>query len=418
MNTVLDEFEIAAGWTELPFRAVARKVSESGFPDLESLSVFLDSGVVPRASREDNHNQLGESLEKYQRVLPNDLVFNKLRTWQGGFGISDYEGIVSPAYIIARPDRSLIEPRFLGYLLKSKPYLAELTRLSKWMPPTQFDISWESIRDLKLRIPLLEEQRRIADFLDIQIEVINGIVTNKKNQIRVNSEIVRTKLYESFLNNIEVNGTYSLPYLDRMVHAHQQFGRIFDVSLGKMVQPEPKSESDVFVPYLNAASMSNLHEAPDQKMWVAPGDFKSSLVESGDLLVVEGGDVGNSLFYFGEPVIIQNSLHRVRALPNSSLSYAHAVLELVKNSNYFSIICNGATIRHLTLEKLRGLQVPYFQKDIQEEIGTEYMKFRESNEVLSNEITSAIALLEEYKSAVITGAVTGQFDVTTKRSVA
>ena len=418
MNTVLDEFEIAAGWTELPFRAVARKVSESGFPDLESLSVFLDAGVVPRASREDNHNQLGESLEKYQRVLPNDLVFNKLRTWQGGFGISDYEGIVSPAYIIARPDRSLIEPRFLGYLLKSKPYLAELTRLSKWMPPTQFDISWESIRDLKLRIPLLEEQRRIADFLEIQIEVINGIVANKKNQIRVNSEIVRTKLYESFLNNIEANGTYSLPYLDRMVHAHQQFGRIFDVSLGKMVQPEPKSESDVFVPYLNAASMSNLHEAPDQKMWVAPGDFKSSLVESGDLLVVEGGDVGNSLFYFGEPVIIQNSLHRVRALPNSSLSYAHAVLELVKNSNYFSIICNGATIRHLTLEKLRGLQVPHFQKEIQEEIGTEYMKFRDSNGVLSNELTSAIALLEEYKSAVITGAVTGQFDVTTKRSVA
>jgi type I restriction enzyme S subunit len=418
MNTVLDEFEIAAGWTELPFRAVARKVSESGFPDLESLSVFLDAGVVPRVSREDNHNQLGESLEKYQRVLPNDLVFNKLRTWQGGFGISDYEGIVSPAYIIARPDRELIEPRFLGYLLKSKPYLAELTRLSKWMPPTQFDISWESIRDLKLRIPLLEEQRRIADFLDIQIEVINGIVANKKNQIRVNSEIVRTKLYESFSNNIELNGTYSLPYLDCMVHSHQQFGRIFDVSLGKMVQPEPKSESDVFVPYLNAASMSNLHEAPDQKMWVAPGDFKSSLVESGDLLVVEGGDVGNSLFYFGEPVIIQNSLHRVRALPNSSLSYAHAVLELVKNSNYFSIICNGATIRHLTLEKLRGLQVPYFQKDIQEEIGTEYMKFRESNEVLSSELTSAIALLEEYKSAVITGAVTGQFDVTTKGSVA
>ena len=119
MTTVLDEFEVANGWAEVPFRAVAKKVSESGFPELESLSVFLDAGVVPRSSREDNHNQLGESLEKYQRVLPNDLVFNKLRTWQGGFGISNYEGIVSPAYIIARLDRSVIETRFLCYLLKS-----------------------------------------------------------------------------------------------------------------------------------------------------------------------------------------------------------------------------------------------------------------------------------------------------------
>ena len=141
MSSVLDELVIPEGWRELPFRAVAQKVSQSGFPELQSLSVFLDAGVVPRASREDNHNQLGESLDKYQRVLPNDLVFNKLRTWQGGFGISNYEGIVSPAYIIARPNLVLIEPRFLGYLLKSRPYLAELTRLSNGMPPTQFDIS-------------------------------------------------------------------------------------------------------------------------------------------------------------------------------------------------------------------------------------------------------------------------------------
>ena len=169
MTTVLDEIETRLGWSEIPLRAVGLKVSESGYPNLESLSVFLDAGVVPRSSREDNHNQLGESLEKYQRVLPNDLVFNKLRTWQGGFGISDYEGIVSPAYIIVRLNTEVIHPKFLGYLLKSKPYLAELTRLSKWMPPTQFDISWESLRDLQIRIPPIEEQRRIAEYLNKQM---------------------------------------------------------------------------------------------------------------------------------------------------------------------------------------------------------------------------------------------------------
>jgi type I restriction enzyme S subunit len=186
MTTALNVFEIAPGWREVPFKGIAEKVSESGFPNLESLSVFLDAGVVPRSSREDNHNQLGESLDKYQRVLPNDLVFNKLRTWQGGFGISSYEGIVSPAYIIARPNLKLIEPRFLGYLLKSRPYLTELTRLSKWMPPTQFDISWESIRDLKLRIPPIEEQKKIADYLDEQINLVNRTIDAKIRVLELN----------------------------------------------------------------------------------------------------------------------------------------------------------------------------------------------------------------------------------------
>ena len=189
MTTVLDEIESSLGWTEVPLRAVGVKVSDAGYPNLEPLSVFLDAGVVPRSSREDNHNQLGESLDKYQRVQPNDLVFNKLRTWQGGFGISDFEGIVSPAYIIVRLNTEIIHPKFLEYLLKSKPYLAELTRLSKWMPPTQFDISWESLRDLQLRIPPIEAQRRIADLLDEKIPKISKVIDLKVAQLELVKEL-------------------------------------------------------------------------------------------------------------------------------------------------------------------------------------------------------------------------------------
>jgi hypothetical protein len=57
-------------------------------PDAEPLSVFLDTGVVPRSTRSDNRNELGADLSKYLVVQPGDLVFNKLRTWQGGFGSS------------------------------------------------------------------------------------------------------------------------------------------------------------------------------------------------------------------------------------------------------------------------------------------------------------------------------------------
>jgi type I restriction enzyme S subunit len=180
MSSVIDEVKFPADWSVYPIRAVASKISESGFEDLEPLSVFLDAGVIPRSSREDNHNQLGEDIGKYQRVLPGDIVFNKLRTWQGGFGVSSHLGIVSPAYIIARPVSEKIDGKYLGYLLKSRPYLAELTRLSKWMPPSQFDISWDSIRNIKICVPSLKEQERSSTFLDSLSQPIATLETEIK----------------------------------------------------------------------------------------------------------------------------------------------------------------------------------------------------------------------------------------------
>ena len=96
----------------MPFGRVVERSQESGAPDACLLSVFLDQGVVPRDSREDNFNRLGADLAKYLIVRKGDIVFNKLRTWQGGLGVSNYDGIVSPAYFVCRP-RSISEPKYL-----------------------------------------------------------------------------------------------------------------------------------------------------------------------------------------------------------------------------------------------------------------------------------------------------------------
>jgi type I restriction enzyme S subunit len=131
--------------------------------------VYLGAGVVKRADRDDNLNALGSDLDKYLHVLPGDLVFNKLRTWQGGLGASKYEGIVSPAYYVLRP-REVLVSEYAHYLLTSRPYLAELTRLSKFMPPSQFDITWDALKRVPMLVPPIEEQRRIVSSLSTIVE--------------------------------------------------------------------------------------------------------------------------------------------------------------------------------------------------------------------------------------------------------
>jgi type I restriction enzyme, S subunit len=96
MKGILASIQVRGGWTWIPLRRAAKRSKEHDAPGLPPLSVFLDVGVVPRSERADNFNVLGEDLAKYLVVRPGDIVFNKLRTWQGGLGVSRYTGIVVP----------------------------------------------------------------------------------------------------------------------------------------------------------------------------------------------------------------------------------------------------------------------------------------------------------------------------------
>lgn len=395
MTTVLDEFVLLPGWSEVPFRSVAKKVSESGFPDLESLSVFLDAGVVPRASREDNHNQLGESLDKYQRVQPNDLVFNKLRTWQGGFGISNYEGIVSPAYIIARPNLSLIEPRFLGYLMKSKPYLAELTRLSKWMPPTQFDISWESIRDIKIRIPTLEDQKRISNFLDEQTKIIDRII-----ELTLDLNLKSLESLQSSISHLYKNiADKKIPIRHLVKNVRANYSSLLPTVSLDLVNSKRGTLNTDDLPQTDG-STATFMEAGD----VAFGKLRPYL---GKVFVAEMKVFAESEFIVMKPHSskISGAYLRDFLLTNDSL-------QLLESLSF------GAKMPRTSWEQLASLQIPTPTLKRQIEISTEIQKLTEQasqRDLLANKL---LTTLIEYKSSLITTSILGQYNSHNGRSVA
>lgn len=422
MNTVLDEFEIAAGWKELPFRAVARKVSESGFPDLESLSVFLDAGVVPRSSREDNHNQLGESLEKYQRVLPNDLVFNKLRTWQGGFGISDYEGIVSPAYIIARPDRSLIEPRFLGYLLKSAPYLAELTRLSKWMPPTQFDISWESIRDLKLRIPQLEEQRRIAKYLDLQCGVLEKM-ENDHEKVGLNIKELTKSEREKLIRGQDQNRQKVSGWLGEIDSNWRviRLGQIATIKSGVGFPDEYQGKSNGLYPFmkvgdLGAANEFGILSTAENYVDLLDAISLGARIAPAQTIVfpkVGAALLNNRRVILGAPSIFDNNVMGL-LFKEGNIRFWYHVLRSVDMGQ----IMNPGPVPSIGASQVSDISLPFPPLEEQNRIAKRLDEIDQMEDELFKKNQQAILKLNEYKRSLITSTVTGQLDVNAKRSVA
>ncbi|TXH39602.1 MAG: restriction endonuclease subunit S [Actinobacteria bacterium] len=179
---MLHEASVKSGWPLVPLWSVARRVDRTGRPDAELLSVYRDHGVVRKSDRDDNWNQESEDLSTYKYVEPGDLVLNKMKTWQGSLAVSEYEGIVSPAYFTCTLAES-VHPRFIHYLLRSTPYIALYGAASKGIRPGQWDLPFEAFRALPVLLPPLDVQRRVADFLDDQIGRIDSIISARGRQI-------------------------------------------------------------------------------------------------------------------------------------------------------------------------------------------------------------------------------------------
>lgn len=160
--------------------------------DLQVLSVYRDHGIIPKDSRSDNFNKTPEDISRYQEVRIGDLVVNKMKAWQGSVGISDYHGIVSPDYLVCSVDSS-VHSRFIHHLLRSTSLEAEFGARSKGIRPAQWRLYWEDLAEISVDLPSVDEQRRIADFLDAEtarIDQLASAISEGSNLLKAKRQAV------------------------------------------------------------------------------------------------------------------------------------------------------------------------------------------------------------------------------------
>lgn len=128
---------------------------------MEILSVSVAKGIYP-ASESDRDTNPGASLANYKVVHKGDVVYNNMRMWQGAVGSSDYDGIVSPAYVVARPAIELDSTCF-GYLLKRPEMLYKYLCDSQGNSKDTQTLKYNRFADIEVTMPAnLEEQRVIS----------------------------------------------------------------------------------------------------------------------------------------------------------------------------------------------------------------------------------------------------------------
>jgi type I restriction enzyme S subunit len=137
--------------------------SQRGASDMELLSVTMNDGVMPRSEIEGKDNS-SEDKSNYKVVLTGDMVYNSMRMWQGANGISPCDGIVSPAYTVLMPKIPISNGYFAAFF-KSPNLINEFRKNSQGMTSDTWNLKYPQIETIKVCIPALSEQNRVADML-------------------------------------------------------------------------------------------------------------------------------------------------------------------------------------------------------------------------------------------------------------
>ncbi len=192
-------------WKIFPIKYILKWKSEKNYPNEMVLSLYRDYGVIPKDSRDDNHNVTSEDTASYKFVEVGDFVINKMKAWQGSMAVSDYQGIVSPAYHVCSFKTNELNKKYFHYLLRNQLYLPEFRRLSTGLRIGQWDLGFEDFKQLPYLFPPLEEQNQIVEYIDKKTSEIDALITKKEALIKELEEYKKSLIYECVTGKKEVN---------------------------------------------------------------------------------------------------------------------------------------------------------------------------------------------------------------------
>lgn len=143
------------------------EVAEAGTDDLPILSVSIHHGVSDKEIAEEDMERKvmrSEDRTKYKQVVPGDLVYNMMRAWQGGFGVATIAGMVSPAYVVARPKRFL-ETAYVEHLLRTPQAIEQMRRHSRGVTDFRLRLYWDEFKNLVVVVPPQDEAKDICVYI-------------------------------------------------------------------------------------------------------------------------------------------------------------------------------------------------------------------------------------------------------------
>ena len=316
-----------------------------------------------------------------------------------------------------RTNRDIMIGEFLFRLFQSPDFNAKFTVNAHGI--TRYGLSIDDIKSTKVLLPTVNEQTGISNYLDRKTAQIDELIAKKQKLSDLLNEEKTAIINQAVTKGLNPNAPMKdsgIPWLgERPAHWEiKKIKYIANLTLGKMLTGEDKG-GNFLKPYLRAQNISwfKCDTSDVKEMWFSQSELIKYRVNLNDLLVSEGGDVGRTCIWMNEldECYIQNSVHKITFKKYFNPKYFLYLFYCFGRKGYFLSIVNQISIGHLTGEKLKEVFTIFPGFDEQTAI-VDYLdrKTDQMDDVISK-THHEIELLREYRTALISEAVTGKIDV-------
>lgn len=413
--------EIPKGWNVSKIGYHLKWFSKKNEPDKEVLSVYRELGVVKKNERDDNHNRTPLDLTQYKYVRPGDLVINKMKAWQGSVGVSDFEGIVSPAYFVYEFTSKMINKKYLHHLLRGC-YKDEMMRLSDGIRVGQWDLSSYKFERMPIILPPLHEQQRIADFLDTKCSILDRTIDAVSRQIEDLEKYKKALITKTVTKGICKKGEPERAMKDSGVEWIGEVPEEWSVKRLKYVldsirngAPAAAVEYSPELPrYIRISDITKDNKLKnDNKQSIASNASKGFILDKEAVLISNAGTIGKPFFFNPNEIKEQCSFacQLIEAItkPDTMLNkYLYYFILSDTYINWVNRIFTQTTIKHATATQHKNLPVTVPPLAEQQQIA-DYLDEKCKN--IDNRVQKRrqqLEWLKEYKKSLIFDYVTGK----------
>lgn len=377
-------------------------------------------GVIPYDQKEGGGNKPKEDVSAYRLAYPGDIVMNSMNILSGSVGLSNYFGCVSPVYYMLRPIDKSEDVRFYNYIFQSTVFQRSLYGLGNGILIKESGNG--KLNTIRMRIPIdkfgglfipvapIQEQKKIADFLDAKCSEIDALIADIQTQIDTLEQYKRSVITEAVTKGLN-------PDAEMKDSGIQWIGEIpatWDIIRGKYLLKylqKPVKEDDGVITCFRDGEVTLRSNRREDGFTMSDKEIGYQGIDVGDL-VVHGMDG------FAGAIGISDSRGKASPVLNvmdtkQNKRYIMYYLRSMAYSDVFVALATGIRVRSCDLRWNKLADLPYPVPNIEEQTAiVEYIDATlEKTDAVITEKKSQIETLDEYKKSLIYEYVTGKKEV-------
>ena len=401
---------IPTNWEIKKFKTILSLRNEKNSGDRELLSVYLDRGVISYSDSTGMQvHKPSQDLSNYQNVYVGDFVLNNQQAWRGSVGVSKHDGIISPAYFVYRL-AECCHPEYVNYLFRDSSMVQQYETSSRGVGTIQRNIFAPWLLNCWTVLPPLDEQKRIADYLDAKCSEIDALTADIQAQIDTLEQYKRSVITEAVTKGLNPDAEMKDSNIQwiGMMPAH------WDCIRGKYILKyvqKPVREDDGVITCFRDGEVTLRSNRREDGFTMADKEIGYQGIDVDDL-VVHGMDG------FAGAIGISDSRGKASPVLNvldtaQNKRYIMYYLLSMAYSDVFLALATGIRVRSCDLRWNKLSDLFYPVPPLEEQVAiVDYIDsvLRRVDEVIATK-REQLSTLEAYKKSLIYEYVTGKKEV-------